>query len=344
MSRRLQLTIGILLAVLFVWLFLRQADFQSVGEALRHADPWLIAAAVGTVLLTSVQRSWRWYFLLLPMARVRAWPLLECTLIGWTVSVLLPGRLGEIVRPVLLSRQTEVKASSAIGTVVLERIFDTLTVLVLLAFYLAFLPPPTAVDAEGQVVLDAMRSAGTALLAGLLILGLVTVIAMRNPRFLGAVEGWLRRVLPERLAALAISFLEGMHGLRSPALLVMISLTSLLLWLTILATYVLLFAAFDIQLPWYASIPLVALLVLGVIVPTPAAVGSFHKAAQVALVSLWGLGNDLAIAYAIVSHAVAFLPLGLIGLVLLLRAGLSIGSLQRLGQAGAPPETNHGSL
>lgn len=334
MSRRLQATIGVLLAALFVWLFLRQADFTAVGAALRQADLWLIGAAVVTVLLTSLQRAWRWHFLLAPIARVRTWPLLECTLIGWTVSVLLPGRLGEIVRPVLLSRRADVKASAAIGTVVLERIFDSLTVLVLLAFYLTFLPVPPVVDPDGATVLDAMRTAGIGTLVVLVVLGVLTIFAMRSERALAALERLLRRWLPERLAGLAISFLEGMYGLRSPLLLVMISLTSLLLWLTILGTYVLLFHAFGIDLPWYASIPLLALLVLGVIVPTPGAVGSFHKAAQVGLVSLFAVDNDLAIAYAIVSHAVGFLPLALLGLLLLLSEGLSLASLERMGESG----------
>jgi uncharacterized protein (TIRG00374 family) len=339
LSRRSQAVAGFALAAFFAWLFLRQADLQQVLQALRDASLPLVLVTLVINLFTSVLRSWRWRYLLAPIAPVAFRPLLECTLMGWTVSVLLPGRLGEIARPVLLSRRTEVKASAAIGSVVLERIFDALTVLVLLAAYLAFLPAPAAVSEEGRVVLDAMRGSGMLGLAGLLGLGAITVMAMRNRRFMSAVDRLIERWLPARLGLLARSFIHGMSGLRSLRLLAMISFSSLLLWMTIVSTYVVLFHALGVDLPWYAAIPVLALMVVGVMIPTPGGVGSFHKAAQLGLVGLWGVNNDLAVAYAIVSHAVAFLPLAVIGLVLLLREGMTLGTLQGLGGAepGSPP-------
>lgn len=330
MSRRSQAAAGLALAAFFIWLFLRQANFSEVGAALRNAGLGLIAVTVVTNILTSVQRAWRWKYLLAPIAKVPFRPLLDCTLMGWTVTVLLPGRLGEIARPVLLSRRSEVRATPAIGTVVLERIFDALTVLVLLAFYLAFLPAPPIVSEEGRAVLDAMRGSGMLALAGLLGIFAVTVLAMRSRAFMATVDRLLDRWLPERVALLAKSFIHGMSGLRSFRLLTVISLSSLLLWLTILLTYILLFRAMGIDLPWYASIPLLAMLVVGVMIPTPAGVGSFHKAAQLALVGMWGVDNDVAVAYAIISHAVAFIPLAIIGLVVMLREGLTLGAIEHM--------------
>jgi uncharacterized protein (TIRG00374 family) len=319
-----------MLAGFFIWLFLRQANFGEVAAALASASIGLVALTVAINILTTVQRAWRWQFLLAPIARVPFRPLLDCTLMGWAITSLLPGRLGEIARPVLLSRRADVKASAAIGSVVLERIFDALTVLVLLAAYLAFLPAPTGMSLEGRGVLDAMRGSGMLGLAGLLTLGVITVFAMRNRRFMAAVDRLIQHWLPERLALLARSFIHGMSGLRSLWLLAMISLSSLFLWLTILLTYIVLFRALGVDLPWYAAIPVLALLVVGVMIPTPGGVGSFHKAAQVGLVGLWGVDNDLAIAYAIVAHAVAFLPLALLGVIVLAREGLTLGSIRGL--------------
>ncbi len=101
--------------------------------------------------------------------------------------------------------------------------------------------------------------------------------------------------------------------------------------------YVVLFWAFHIDLPAYASIPLVALLVAGVAVPTPAAVGAFHKAAQIGLVTLFGIDNDVAVAFAIVSHTIGFLPLGALGALLLVREGLTFAALRRLGETPGGP-------
>lgn len=339
MSRRNQLVLGFALAALFVWLFLRQADMSRVGRALADADPWMLAAAVVVTLVTSVQRAWRWRLLLSPLARVPLRPLLDCILMGWAVTVLLPGRLGEVARPVLLARRTEVRASAGFGSVVLERVFDAASVLVLLALYLAMLPLPVAVTDEGRLALDAMRTTGLAALAALLIGGVLAVAAMRSAAFRSRLEATLSGWLPGRIGSIAVAFVEGMSGLRSPWLVARIAVSSLVLWTTILGSYVIMFRAFDLDLPWYASIPVLVLLVVGVMVPTPGAVGSFHKAAQIGLVGLWGVDNDLAVAYAIASHAAAFLPLGVLGLALLLREGLSPATL---GALQAPTGTDGG--
>lgn len=335
MSRRSQLVLGFALSAVFVWLFLRQADLSEVGRALLDARPLGLVVAIGLTLLTALQRAWRWRLLLRPLGWIPVRPLLETILMGWAVTTVLPGRLGEVARPVLLSRRADVSASAAFGSVVLERIFDATTVLALLAFYLAFLPAPTSITAEGQAALEAMRSTGMLALTGLLVGGVLAILAMRSRTFRRRMEGWATRFLPGNLGSLAIAFLEGMSGLRSPWLVARIAASSLVLWGTILGTYVVLFRAFDLALPWYASIPLLALLVVGVMIPTPGGMGSFHKAAQIGLVGLWGVNNELAVAYAIVSHAAAFLTLGALGLVLLVREGLSPAALSRI-EAPAP--------
>jgi len=131
------------------------------------------------------------------------------------------------------------------------------------------------------------------------------------------------RRLPARLSGLLVSFLSGMSGLRSPLGVGRILISSVVLWATVVLTYVTLFAAVGLAVPWYGAIPLLTLLVIGAAVPTPAGVGAFHKAAQVGLVGLFAVPNDDAVAYAILGHAVAFLPLAAVGLLLIVRAGLS---------------------
>ena len=95
-------------------------------------------------------------------------------------------------------------------------------------------------------------------------------------------------------------------------------------------TYWIMFAAFGIEAPFYAVLPLIVLVVIGVMVPTPAAVGAFHAMVQLALVTLWGVPNEQAVSYAILTHAMAFVPITAIGLVLLSREGLTVTSLDGL--------------
>ncbi len=342
-SRKIQGAVGVAVSLVLLWLFVRRADLAQVLEIVRAARAGYVAAAVGLVLVNQLQRAARWGLILRPVARVRFWPRLESTLIGWSVTTLLPGRLGELVRPVLLSRRERLSASATIASVVLERAFDALAVLLLLAAYLAFLPPPPALDQEGRAVLGALHGAGLVALAVTIAGGLLLAVGLRSDAVRRAADAWTRRLLPDRVAQVARRFVDGLAGLRSPLLVGRILLSSLLLWLTIAATYALLFRAFRLALPVAAAIPVVAILVLGVMVPTPGAIGSFHKAAQVALVSLWRVDNDTAVAYAIVGHAVAFLPHALIGLLLLARAGLTLEAARRIGsEAGAMDDAGTG--
>jgi len=337
MSRRSQFVVGMLLAAGLVWLFLRQADLGEVWKALRSADPFWILVALAAILLTTLPRAWRWRQLLSPLGTVDLRPLVDCTLMGWTVSVVLPGRLGEIVRPVLLARRTTIRASAAIGSVVLERVFDAVAVVLYVAIYLAIFPPPPRLEGDAVAVYEAIRLVGTLGTVGIAFGGVVAVVASRHAALLARCEALAESWLPARVSSVGASFLEGMSGLRSPWLVVRILASSMLLWGVIHMMYVVLFWAFGIDLPAYAAIPLVTLLVAGVIVPTPAAVGAFHKAAQIGLVTLFGVDNDVAIAFAIVSHTIGFLPLAALGGVLLAREGLTFAALRRMGETSDEP-------
>jgi hypothetical protein len=334
MSRRAQVVVGLVLALVLLYLFFRQADLAAVGTHLRHANYGLVALASLVALLSMVQRAWRWHYLMAPIKRIGLGPLLSCTFMGWAVTGLLPGRLGEVARAVLLGRREEVSKTATFATVVLERIFDLLAVLLVLAVYLAFFPLPTGLDSDGQAVMRAMRLTGMLAMAGV-VLGVLVIIGARlRPRRADSILRGLLGLFPARVAAklgpFGRNFLDGFAGIGQPRLLAAIFLNSLAVWAWILLSYYLLFWAFGLDVPYYAVCPLVAILVIGVLVPTPAAVGSFHKAAQIGLATLWGVPNDLAISYAIVSHAVAFLPVTLVGIALWSRAGISMASIQSL--------------
>ena len=322
MSRRTQFVVGLLLAVVLVAWFLRQANLPEVASLMRETDLRFVAAACFTVVITSLQRAWRWRQLLAPLGRFAIRDLWVAILMGLAVS-LLPGRLGEVARPMFLAQRAPIAASAGFGSVVLERIFDVIAILLLLAGYLLLAPPPTALSADGAATLQILRSLGMALLAALVGGGILAVAAARSASVRRRVDGAVTQFLPARVARIVGSFLAGMSGLRSWAATLQVLVSSIALWGTIVLTYVLLFAAVGIDVPWYGAIPLLTLLVVGAAVPTPAGVGSFHKVAQLGLVGLFGVANDAAVAYAIISHAVAFLFLGAVGLALLVRAGLA---------------------
>lgn len=328
MSRRVQMAVGAGLTALLLWLFLREVDLGGVVQELKRADyRWVLASTVMTLLVT-VHRAWRWHYLLLPVKSIALAPLTATTFMGWAFTALLPGRLGEVARPVLLGRRENISKTAAFATIVLERLFDLLSVLVILVTYLLFFPLPSGLDGEGAAIIAGIRLGGWAALAGLVVAVSFLVGAQLMPRrtdaLLARVMGWLPGALGARVLPIARSFLTGFAGIKRPKLIVTIAVHSLLIWFNILVTYYILFFAFDIVLPYYAVMPLVVMVVIGVMVPTPAAVGAFHYATQLALVTLWSVPIEQATSYAIVCHAMVFVPITLIGIILLSREGVSL--------------------
>ena len=100
------LTIGLL------WWFLRNLNFREVWSAMRGARAWPIVLAVIVTFQTYVFRAWRWQALLLPIGRARFSTALRTTVIGFTATFLLPGRIGEVLRPYLLARREGFSAAA----------------------------------------------------------------------------------------------------------------------------------------------------------------------------------------------------------------------------------------
>ena len=119
------LTAGIL------WWFFRRLDFARVWLAIELAHPGLVALTVAVVMQTYVLRAWRWQWLLQPIGRARFGTAFRTTVIGFTATFLLPGRLGELLRPYLLARAEGFDPSAAFATVIIERVLDLITVLLL---------------------------------------------------------------------------------------------------------------------------------------------------------------------------------------------------------------------
>ena len=126
------LIVGLAVGGLFLWLALRDINFERFKAALLGANYWWIAPYLGMVLVSTVFRTLRWQLLLRPMGRSNFWWVMHVTNVGTMAVMLLPMRLGEFVRPYLVSDryapENEIRMSAALATVVVERILDGLVV------------------------------------------------------------------------------------------------------------------------------------------------------------------------------------------------------------------------
>jgi uncharacterized protein (TIRG00374 family) len=341
MRASLRTALAALLAIGLLALFLRNTDLHQVWAEVQRARLDLVALAVGITGLTYLFRAIRWQYLLAPIGRVSLRNAFTTTVIGFAATALLPARAGEVLRPWLLARKEGLSATSAFATIILERVLDTVMVLLLFGLFLLLTDPEIS---RGDELAFARLKLGGAIAAAISVLVLVMMFVLAgHPATMATIERVLQRVLPERIAGvvtrLAHTFAEGLAIVRQPARHAMSMVLSIPLWLSIAAGIWTVSHAFHIELPFTGSFMIMALLVVGVAVPTPGAVGGFHYFYRLGVTAFYGAPNDRAVGAAIVLHAVSFLPVAIAGLILLAREGLSlsrVGALVRADGAEGP--------
>ena len=344
MKSSTRILISLVLTVAFLALFLRSFDLRAAAASLQEASPWLLLAAVALNLLSYVVRAWRWRHLLAPMREgIGLYNLTSTTFIGFMVSFLVPMRLGEVVRPVLLARRERVASSAAIATIALERLFDAMTVM---AFFLFF-----SLSAHGRALLappdGGVRSQAASLLrdgafAALLVVAIflplvifLVVFPKKVVDFLhrlnrGGAETWLGKAI-----LILESFLGGLGSIRRARELSAIIASSIVMWLMIDLSVYCGLLAFDLPLHFFDTFLLMVALTVGISVPTPGGVGAYEFFCQISLTDLWGVPPAVAGAVAITQHAITMLPPIVIGLLLMWRDGVRAADVRSLAQA--PP-------
>lgn len=327
--------LSLLLAVGLLFLFFRGVDWNAMGRALRAANPLYLCGVFLVTLLTYAARAWRWGFLLAPLARIPYPRLFSATVIGFMTGLLIP-RAGEVVRPYLVARKHPVSTSAGFASIVLERLFDLITVLLLFALYLYVLPTPPA-QTRGPL-LGVLKIAGAAAgIGALVILAALLAWHQHSERAMRLADRLLRP-FPARFAGAVSravrSFGDGLAVLKaSPSHLTAILAQSVVVWLLLALGIHWNNRAFGLHLPFHTAFLILAFLTVGVSIPTPGTVGGFHAFYRAALTEAYGVDNDVAAAAGIASHALGNLPVLLLGLALLGREGLTVGKVANMSEA-----------
>jgi len=335
MPLRVRSVLILLLTFGLLWFFFRNADMAQVWAEMRRARPGLLLGAVLVTGLTYALRALRWQYVLSPLGETHFANAFRATVIGFAATFLLPARAGEVIRPLLLARREGLPATATFATIILERLMDMVTVLGLFAIFVLTADPVTI---SAQPAHLARVKAGGLVAAAIAAVAMTTAfVAAGHPERLGRWALRIEHVLPARLARLVAKFVEsftqGLGVMRQPRRLLVSLALSVPLWLSIAAGIWLTSLAFHITFPYVGSFLVMTILVVGVAMPTPGAVGGFHAAYQIAVHSFFGAPDDRAVGAAIVLHAVSFVPVTLLGLVFMARDGLSLSRAQALAAA-----------
>ena len=327
-----------ILAAAIFWWFGRKLNWAEVRFAVSQSNPYLLLTAAAIVSLSYVVRAFRWGALLRPLVPSRFKDLFAATTVGFG-TVFLIGRAGEVVRPVVLPMRDErVRPSASIVTIMVERIYDMMAVVLLFAVNLIWFKPPASLQNDFTKI----RVGGIGLLLGTLLgIFLLTRFRKNSKKVIARVTQILERFhfIPRRLSKLIIGTLEQL----ARALRVLVNLAELaetiswtaLLWLGVAVANLLIIRAFGLKFGLSETIFVLGWSLAGSLVPTPGgAAGAFHAATAAGLIFL-GVPPETAAGISIVMHVIDFGPALLFGFIYLIRGDLNFSKLRALASPEA---------
>jgi hypothetical protein len=317
MLKRWQFWLGVVISAVFLYLALRGLELDKAWLAMRTANYWWIIPGVLVYFFGVWARTWRWHYMLRPIKAVSLVRLFPVVVIGYMGNNVYPARAGELIRAYVLRKKEAVSISASLATIIVERIFDGVIMLLFVFVSLPLTPMPAELR---QVVV----------LFSLLFFGALAVffVIAASPARSQAVYNWfIARLVPPRFQDLARGlldrFMDGLHCLRSGRDILMIFVTSLVIWLAETVKYWFVMHSFDFSVPFYVLMLMNGVVNLATTIPSaPGYVGTFD-APGIEVLEQFGVDRAIATSYTLVLHAALWLPITLLGFYYMGRESVS---------------------
>lgn len=307
-----------------MWLGFRGLDLNELWSTIREIQAVWLLLAVPVYFVAVYILTWRWWYLLRSVRDIHPNRLYPVVIVGYMANNLLPFRLGEVLRAYVLKRRDDVPIPPTLTTILVERIFDGLTMLTLIFVALLF------VDFEEQTLRTVILVATPLFFVAL---GIFFWLASNPDIARGLVQWLVNRFVPgglrDKVIQLSDDFLSGLEGLRSRQALAGIIFNSVASWTIESSTYWIVMQAFDFDVSFSVLLLVVGFGNLSTILPSTAGyIGTFHAVAILTLTA-FDVDRTDAGSYAIVMHATLWLPITLAGLFALINMGFNWQDINR---------------
>lgn len=338
MKKRWRLLLGLAISAFFLYFALKGLDLREVRYWLTQADYYWLIPSIMIYFVAVWGRTWRWHYMLRPIKVISLRRLFPIVCIGYMGNNIFPVRAGEILRAYVLKRTEAVSMSSSLASIVVERVFDGLVMLMFVFIALPFVHIPRNL----QVFVVTASVLFFAALVAFFVLALKPDLTMR---LYGAT---LRRIIPERFRRPLDGFLErflaGLRFLGSGRDVLMVFATSVFIWLAETLKYWFVMHAFMAEgggfpVPFFVLMMMNGIVNLATTIPSaPGYVGTFDTPG-IAVLTAYGVERSLAFGYTIVLHAALWFPITILGAWFFRREQLAWSDVerarsQRAGEAG----------
>jgi len=328
--------LGLVLSAALIYLTLRGISPGEVAERLSNADPLLFLASIFCATAIFGLRARRWQTILEPgVDRVPLGPLWRATAIGMMVNNVVPARAGEVARAYALTRESRVPFPAALASLVVDRLFDAIVLLLLAA--VALLDPVLSSDVTlaGRPLSAFAFGSVTVVVFLVVVLYLLVFFPARLLNVFGLLFARISPRVEERGRRILETFIAGLSVLSSPGRFAAVFGWTLAHWILNAISFWLAFKAVGITAPFSAALFLQAFIALGTAVPAlPGFFGVFEYMSVQAL-AVYGVNQQLAATWAIGFHILSFIPITLIGAYYFTRLGIRMSELRAPAEAAA---------
>jgi len=310
---------SIIISALGIWLGFRDFDFREFADAFLSVNLWYFFASMFVVLFTVYLRAWRWKYLVMPIKKITVWQLFKMEMIGYFGNNVFPLKMGEVLRAYTLGKNENIPSTAAFGTIVNERLLDTLV----FAFFIGL----------GVILFpdfpEGIRKAGIAGIAILVIFTIVILLINTQKNFVTTLwQKFNEKFNDKKLFHNLVNLVEGLTTLFKTPHIRLITIQSLIIWLITIAQYWLLGMCLGISFSLSQVVLIFIATSIAFAVPAaPGYVGTYHLAAINILVFL-GVALTEAQVLAVIMHAVGYLSMTSIGLVYFLKFHISVKDVE----------------
>lgn len=310
-SAWLKTLVGASVAAAALWLTFRNTDWEQLAEVVSSSSLAPLLLVLPLLAASYAFRVLRWRVLLAHLERVPYRVLTPPVLVAFMLNSVFPGRIGEVVRAVLLARKTSVPFSSGFATVVVARLFDGLSLTLMTLIVMAAMWERLA-----GTIRTGLMLAGAGYILVLLILACLRAWHDRAAAILVKPLDILgMRGLARKSRGLLMSFAAGLDVLKSPIDLLKTVAFSAGVWSCLTLSVLPVFWSLGVEFHWYTAPLVLVLSGLGMLIPTPAGTGTIHYLLGVVFPAMTGMPETSAKAMAILFHASQFLPVIIAGLI-----------------------------
>ena len=334
--------IVLILVFILLYFFFQNVEFKLVIDIIKNVNPLYIIIFIAGLYTQFFIRAYRWGILFRPFKKnISILNLYHYSFIGMFINTLIPGRIGEPARGILIAREEGLESGSGLATIVIERMIDSLMIVVLFFTSLLF------IDSSNSVLLEKLKLGGVIFLP-LVISVFIMFYLINIPGIFNIVERILRfvlRIVPERsrdkVTEFFLNFIKGLKLKLGFTDSLKLLLSSILVWVYLVPFYWYLMQGFKFGslISLLDTVPYFSLIVMSAAIPTPGMAGSLDAASKHGLLELYknSAGQSIvnvneAAAYTLLVHVLIILVIVVPGFISFSAKGLKMSSIKKVGE------------